>query len=213
MEKYHKIQTIFKRDPNTNFKTLLEGEYSLPVFEYLKDNKWVFTEKIDGTNIRVIHYGNYGEGNVYFEGKTDNAQIPPFLLDKLKTMFPDDVLQDVFGEADVCLYGEGYGAKIQKGGGNYIPNGVDFILFDVKINDIWLKRQDIEEIAQKLEIGVTPVVGAGTLQDAIEIVKKGFKSKIGNCIAEGLVLRPENELYDRMGRRIITKIKYKDFTK
>ena len=30
-------------------------------------------------------------------------------------------------------------------------------------------------------------------------------------VAEGLVLRPEKELRDRMGRRIITKIKHRDF--
>ena len=54
MKEYHKIYTIFKRNPKTKYKTLLEGKYSLPEFEYLKDCIWVFTEKIDGTNIRVI---------------------------------------------------------------------------------------------------------------------------------------------------------------
>ena len=28
MTVYHKIQTVFKRDPETNFKTLLEGDYT-----------------------------------------------------------------------------------------------------------------------------------------------------------------------------------------
>ena len=51
MIQYHKIQTVFKRDPETKFKTLLMGEYSLPEFEYLKNNEWVFTEKIDGTKV------------------------------------------------------------------------------------------------------------------------------------------------------------------
>ena len=53
MEKYHKIMTVFKRDPETKYKTLLMGEWALPEFEYLCCNPWVFTEKIDGTNIRV----------------------------------------------------------------------------------------------------------------------------------------------------------------
>ena len=70
MKEYHKIQTVFKRDPDNNFKTLLMGEYSLPEFEYLKDNKWVFTEKVDGTNIRVIWDGK----DIFFKGKTDKAQ-------------------------------------------------------------------------------------------------------------------------------------------
>ena len=38
---YHKIQTVYKRDPMTNYKTLLDGEFSLPEFEYLANNDWV----------------------------------------------------------------------------------------------------------------------------------------------------------------------------
>ena len=52
MKEYHKIQSVFKRDI-ANGK-IIEGKYSLPEFEYLKDNQWVFTEKVDGTNIRII---------------------------------------------------------------------------------------------------------------------------------------------------------------
>ncbi len=44
MVEYHKIQTVFKRDMNTKYKTLLEGEYSLPEFKYLKNNIWEYTE-------------------------------------------------------------------------------------------------------------------------------------------------------------------------
>jgi len=54
MKEYHKIQTVFKRNPKNKLKTLLHGNYSIPEFEYLKDNEWVFTEKVNGTNIRVM---------------------------------------------------------------------------------------------------------------------------------------------------------------
>ena len=50
MREYHKINSVFKRDERGNF---IE-EYADDVFEYLKDNVWVFTEKVDGTNIVVI---------------------------------------------------------------------------------------------------------------------------------------------------------------
>ncbi len=83
MREYHKIQTVFKRNPETKFKTLLEGEYSLPELEYLKDNIWVFTEKVDGTNIRIMYDGK----TIVFGGKTDNAQIPSFLITALQEMF------------------------------------------------------------------------------------------------------------------------------
>ena len=46
MKEYHKINTIFKRDMTSKSKNLIIGEYSTPEFEYLKDNIWIFTEKI-----------------------------------------------------------------------------------------------------------------------------------------------------------------------
>ncbi|MCP4215045.1 MAG: RNA ligase family protein, partial [bacterium] len=72
MKQYHKIQTVFKRDPENRHKTLLEGEFSIPEFEYLQDNDWIFTEKVDGTNIRVMFDGE----KITFGGKTERAQIP-----------------------------------------------------------------------------------------------------------------------------------------
>lgn len=204
MEEYTKIQSVFKRDEKTH--KFIEGQYSLPEIEYLKNNDWVWTEKIDGTNIRV----DWSDA-LRFGGRTDNAQMPTFLLSKL---------QDLFGEFDfdgqfpdgVTLYGEGYGAKIQKGGDNYIANGVDFILFDVKIGGWWLKREDVEGIAQSLGIKVVPIIGIGSIDDAIWMMKSdGIKSTFGDFLAEGLVLKPQVELKSRNGHRIITKMKHKDF--
>ena len=212
MKQYHKIQTIFKRDMTNNGKMII-GNFSLPEIEYLKDNQWVFTEKIDGTNIRVMWDGK----NVTFGGKTDNAQMPVFLLYKLQELFEGTAKKKLFKEffdyenPQVCLYGEGYGAKIQKGGGNYIKDGVDFILFDVKIGDWWLQRKDIEEIAEKFNIKVVPIIGEGTIDDMIEKVKSGFDSQWGNFKAEGIVAKPKIELKSRRGDRIVTKLKYRDF--
>ena len=111
----------------------------------------------------------------------------------------------------MTLYGEGYGARIQKGGGNYVPDGVDFILFDVRIMKLWLQRSNVEDIAAKLEIVTVPVVGKGTLFEATDIARNGFQSLIGTQSAEGLVMKPVVDLYDCRGHRIIAKIKHKDF--
>ncbi len=127
MKTYHKIQTVFKRDPNNNHKTLLEGEYSLPEFDYLANNEWEFTEKVDGTNIRIMTTG-YSESQksygINFGGRSDNAQIPAPLVQWLEEVFHcDDTrqsLHEMFPEG-VCLYGEGYGGKIQKAGATYGP--------------------------------------------------------------------------------------------
>lgn len=213
MLKYPKIQTVYRRDPETKYKTLLEGQYARPEFEYLANNEWVWTEKIDGTSIRVKWRGqdDWTPLVVSFHGRTDKAQMPPFLLAKLQEMFPIERLIELYPVTTMTLYGEGYGARIQKGGGNYIPDGVSFILFDVLIDSIWLSRENVEDIAGKLSIDVVPIVGRGTLLDAVGWAREGIRSRIGDRYAEGLVMRPAVELLNRKGGRIIAKIKYKDF--
>ncbi len=211
MSEYHKIQTVFDRDPDNKFRTLIDGAWARPEFEYLQGNSWVWTEKVDGTNIRVML--NCGEGYARFGGKTDNAQIYAPLVDRLRELFPGAKMREKFGEADrdVCLYGEGHGAKIQKGGGNYKPDGVDFVLFDVKIGPWWLQRSDVVDVAHHFGIKDTPVVGVGSLNDMVIRAANGFQSAWGNFQAEGIVARPETELVSRDGKRVITKIKRKDF--
>jgi hypothetical protein len=208
MKEYHKIDSVFKRDMSNPRHPFIIGDWSEPEFEYLKDNQWEWTEKIDGTNIRVIFDGK----EITFGGKSDNAQIPAILVNKLQDIFLPklDIFKEKFTNG-VCLYGEGFGAKIQSGG-DYIKDGVDFILFDVLIGDFWLQRENVNEIASSLGLRKVDTVGFGTITEAIELVKKGFNSTIGTAKAEGLVLRPMTELFNRKGERIITKVKTRDFS-
>lgn len=210
MKTYTKIQTVFKRDM-ANKGRIIEGQYSLPEIEYLKNNLWIWTEKVDGTNIRIEWIRGIGRK---FGGRTDNAQIPAFLYERLEELFPMELLDSVFQkETDqLCLYGEGYGARIQKGGGNYKSDGVDFVLFDVLVDDWWLKREAVEEVSESLKIDAVPILGQGTLQEAVEFTRCGFVSNWGSFVAEGLVMKPSVELQTRSGHRIITKIKHKDFS-
>lgn len=206
MREYHKIQTVYLRDPATNHKTLLEGQFAMPEFEYLALNPWTWTEKVDGTNIRVIRDGD----TVTFGGKTDRAQIPAKLVARLQERFPDaGAFADVFGDAPVCLYGEGYGAGIQKGG-VYRPDQ-DFVLFDVTVGEWWLQRPDVEDVADKMGLDVVPVIGTGTLPEMVEVARAGFASAWNAAPSEGIVARPATELRTRSGHRLITKVKHKDF--
>jgi hypothetical protein len=90
--KYPKIDTIWKRDENNKFR-IIEGDYSKTEFANIK--KWNITEKIDGTNTRVVYEG----GSVIFGGRTDNAQIPTRLLQYLQTTFTPSLLNSVFSDA------------------------------------------------------------------------------------------------------------------
>lgn len=203
MTEYHKIETIFERD-TAGSKKLIPGKYRNETIEFLKDNEWVFTEKIDGTNIRV-HWDGH---KVEFGGRTDRAQIPAKLVSYLNNTFGGDASEELFeqkfGENDVILFGEGYGPGIQKGGGLY-RNDVSFILFDVMIGNTYLKRDGVEDIAKAFGIDVVPIVGTGTLEEGVAFVRAEPVSTIGTAMMEGVVARPKVEMKDRMGRRVIVK--------
>jgi len=198
MIEYPKINSIFKRNEKGEFT----NEYSDEVFGYLANNQWIWTEKIDGTNVRIGWDGQ----KVQIGGRTDNAQIPAFLLEVLQDLFLPEKFK---GFDNVILFGEGYGPKIQKGGGKY-RDTPGFVLFDVKIGDWWLKMEDAQDIAQKLALDFVPIDGTGSLHSAIDAVRIGQQSNFGDFIMEGYVLKPAIDLWNRRGERVITKIKHKD---
>lgn len=208
MIEYNKIETLYKRDMEGT-KQLLEGEFRNPTVEFLKDNVWQFTEKVDGTNIRVYWDGH----TVTFGGRTDRAQIPTNLLDYLlatfKTNEAEQIFEEKFGETPVILFGEGYGPKIQKGG--LYRDDVSFILFDVYIAGNYQNRYTIEDVAKAFGIDVVPIILEGTLQEGVDFVKTNPNSTMGTAKMEGLVGRPKIELRDRCGKRVIVKIKWEDF--
>ncbi len=208
MIEYNKIDTLYKRDMEGT-KKLLEGEFRNPAVEFLKDNVWQFTEKVDGTNIRVYWDGH----KVQFGGRTERAQIPAHLVNYLNDTFgtseAEQVFEEKFGETEVILFGEGYGPKIQNGG-NYRAN-VSFIMFDVLIAGNYQPRESVEDIAKAFGIDVVPIIFEGTIQEGVDFVKGHPDSTMGTAKMEGLVGRPKVEMRDRCGKRIIVKIKWEDF--
>ncbi len=121
----------------------------------------------------------------------------------------EELFEQTYGEKDVMLFGEGYGAKIQNGG-DY-RSDVSFILFDVLIGDNWQSREWVEATAKMFGIDVVPIVLEGTIGDGIDYVMQHNNSTIGKAVMEGVVGRPKVEMKDRLGNRIIVKIKWKDF--
>ena len=228
MTPYPKIVSVYKRDPHTKYRTMLHGLYSLPEFHFLEHCDWVWTEKLHGTNIRiqilndtVRLYGDDGKTpiihtpagqNFLYRGRTERAELPKGMVDRLNELLTSsdgDSVFNLFPEGDTCLYGEGVGASINKGGG--YCSGLDFVLFDVKCGNWWLKREDVNDIARKLHIQYVPTIGIGSLPAMANKVRLGFNSKWGNFPAEGIVARPYVELKNRAGNRIICKLKTADY--
>ena len=192
----------------------------------------VWDDGIEGRTINGVEF------KVRIAGKTDNAQIPKNLLKHMQEKYPNEKVLAALGLKEFIpveewenehnwltyeqipniytIYGEGYGEGIQSGGW-YIKGGNEFIVFDVKVNDIYLKTDARDEIATKLGAPIVPFIGYFTLDEAIAYVRKGFRSRVAQNtdakMAEGLVLRTDLGLRNRMGNRLIVKIKYEDFQK
>lgn len=205
---YHKIGTLFERDPTTF--VVDPTKLKSPVLGTISE--WDVTEKIDGTNIRVMLSA---AGEVSYGGRSTAAMIHGDLMQHLVRNFQQDILKSVLwidgGPTEAVLYGEGYGPGIQKGGGLYRADK-SFILFDVLIGGKWwLDRENVNDIAQKLGCDVVPYLGRMTLSQFVECAREPRQSKLGTATAEGVVARPIETLFDKRGHRIIIKLKIKDF--
>jgi hypothetical protein len=203
---YHKIETLYERDEAT-FK-VKPGMLKNRTYSLLKS--WQWTEKIDGTNIRALW--DVATGKLTFGGRSDNAQIQADLIRYLYENIPLENVKAVFPEASAVLYGEGYGAGIQKGG--LYSNTKKFILFDVLVDGKWwLNWEAVCDVAAKLHLETVPYLGEMSLEEAAEKVRTGFPSMLngGKMRAEGMVGRPAETLFDKKGARLIVKLKTKDF--
>lgn len=212
---YHKIDTPFVRDKQT-FKVKM-WEYRNPVFALIND--WQWTEKIDGTNIRIQYYPL--DRTYTVRGRTDNAQLNCDLVDAIRSLVDVDrfaALADRWNAKKIVVYGEGYGAGIQKGGGLYSQRK-QFIAFDILINDtFWLGVRDCESELAALGLPQVPLVGYGPVGMAIALCKQGFNSLLpgpnggpSQHQAEGVVGRTVYPLFDSFGKRLIVKLKTTDF--
>lgn len=219
MTEYPHIRGVWKRQSEKPHELLI-GEWACPEFEALKDNVWHWTEKVDGTNVRVLWDGN----RVLFGGKTDRAQMPAVLVKALTEQFGgpanEQMFEQVFNRSktEVCLYGEGYGAGIQKGG--RYRDTVGFILFDVKIGNKWLSPEDVQGISIALDCDTVPEVFKGqTLSQTEAFVRTVVLSdgelpsavSASESPAEGVVGRAPCGMRNQYGERILVKIKAADF--
>ena len=226
--KHPSTKNIFKRDPETRFKTLSMYEWSSPVFELLADTLWWAEEKIDGTNTRVHWDGRTG---FKFAGRSDKAQMQPQQDEALVALFNDEMVERFVKNAvpSITIYGECFGRGIQKGGHYGHPQ---FRMFDVLytsqrgVGRYW-ERTQVWDLSYNNEIPVAPLLGKWDLHEAVVRTTTGIPSLTAKHhlsdlegfnpetvqlpMSEGVIMRPEVELRDGFGERVILKIKTKDF--
>jgi len=224
--KYDKIETYYNRD--RQFKV---DETKPRLREFALIDKWAAWEKIEGTNTRIMLAK--GEKTTPFRGiygREEKSQFHPLAMKYLEDTFTVDNLKLGWDKADhehgdyfYWIFGETYGPKIQKGG-NYRKD-ISFRMFDAWVRDRgnplggwWLQSKDLEALAKRMSIETAPFLGYKTIDEIVEYVKEGQVSKIsleegGNpeYLMEGVVCRTTPQLYTRRGKRLMFKLKTKDF--
>ena len=218
---YHKIYGLYKRNEKGRFTK----EFSKPEFGYLFHQLWNWTEKVDGTNIRIGLNG----GELDIRGKTDNAQLAEDLVHNIKGLLCPSPAHNGDAEMSVrellkvdcfpigpqiTLYGEGYGAGIQQVGKFYRPDK-SFILFDVRVGERWLDYEDVWSVGQILVLSTVPqrMLEAASIPTAMAYLAGKPMTSVSSLNAvqiEGLVGIPEVPLYNQWGERVIVKLKTKD---
>ena len=161
-------------------------------------------------------------GNIRFGGRTKDAQIPCHLLDYLQSTFTPSLLNARFADkagigAEVILFGEGYGPKIQSGG--YYSTNVGFCLFDVKVGSWWLEKSVVRhKVAEELGVTAPPcLMTEATEYEIVEFVKEKHFSRFATndphhkAIMEGVMCRPSKLMLFRNGDPIMFKLKCKEF--
>lgn len=125
----------------------------------------------------------------------------------VEALFDKERLLTLFGllNADVRIYGECYGGKVQQ---NYWRYGKDlrFTAFDVKLNGEWLTIPEAEKLVKFMELEFVHYVRIETKlslidaeRDAIseQAIRNGVTTRDGEFVRrEGVVLRPIEEKPD-----------------
>ncbi len=187
---------------------------------------------------------------VKYYGRGENSQFPPLMLEHLQKTFTFEKMQRLWrckNNCDICsgdgwveysaasspvvcnnlspyqitLYGEGYGAGIQTGGG--YNKDKTFRLFDVLVGETWLSRENVEDVARQLDIFCAPLIpphpdlAAWSFSGLTAFVKNGFLSSVAfeegeeKTLAEGIVAQTKIPLFNSRGQRLMFKLKTKDF--
>ena len=166
-------------------------------------------EKIHGTSAHVAWKDNQIR---FFSGGEKH--------EKFLNLFNAEILTakflELFKDVDVILYGEAYGGK-QQGMSHTYGKELQFIVFDVRIDDTWLNVPNAYDVACKMDLEFVDYAKSDTTLVSLDYwrdMPSRQAKRLGieeDKPAEGIVIRPLEEYKDARGSRIITKHKGAEF--
>jgi hypothetical protein len=166
-------------------------------------------EKVHGTSAHISWKNNQV---TFFSGGESPTNF--------RSLFDEQALFNDFtilGHPDVTIYGEAYGGK-QQGMRHTYGDKLCFIVFDIKIGDIWLTVPNMADVAAKFGLEVVPWLKVSTDLASLDLERdRPSEVAIRRGIAvpkarEGVVLRPLAEFIASNGSRVIAKHKCSEFS-
>ena len=197
-----KTKTLFERDDKFKVKV---GHLTDERFGYI--DKWILTEKMDGTSV-ILSVGKNGDE---FYGRTAKSQFTPAMAQYLETALTSacaNLYDHGIEEADI--YAELFGEGIQ--GNPHGMRGMYLNVFDVRIGGFWLDLDNMTDVARKAGLNSVAVMGVTDISGAVKYVRDeqvGITGQLG--YVEGVVARTRKYLYDNQGNRLTWKLKRSDF--
>ena len=173
-------------------------------------------EKIHGTSAHISWKDS--EVRLFSGGAKHETFAKLFDVEELAKLFEEHfVVQSMEEHPDtVILFGEAYGGKMQ-GMKHTYGDELQFIVFDVKVNDTWLSVPDAYDVASKLNQEFVDYVKCDTKLETLNYYRdltsrQAARNGMGtDKMSEGVVLRPLIELKKSNGNRIIVKHKRDEF--
>ena len=212
--KYAKFSSPFKKDD----KWLNTPEAA----QYLPIGRWIVTEKIDGTNIRIILTKPDEEGNRETHIASRKLILNP--EDKTSKQYMDCLkevnlhkIKEYFNDVNstVVIYGEGYGAGVQKGG--IYSKEKNYRVFDIRIGEAYQDFEYVKKVCIDNQLNVVPVmcelkeIVYEECLDALKIFQETLIKEGDGGKPEGFVYKLEPVLLNKYKERLIFKVKHKDF--
>lgn len=232
---YEKILAPFCRD-DAKQKIVNINKWSKPEFEMLQNLNWIWTQKIDGTNLNIVWDGE----RIYYVGHTDKTQWNDRSKQLIESTFctpeAETIFEELYGSQPVTVSMELVGKDFNQNYGH--PDGY-FYLYDIRNGDTgkYWNREAVESFLKafdpnKENMDIVQVLFEGSIKDAVQFVRlandtwnKDFKTSwftrnevswrvenpLGKYPIEGIVGRLPIELYNAKGERLITKVKCRDY--
>jgi len=187
---YKKIENLYKNQTILGFKECFA------------------MEKVHGTSAHISYTAETEKITYYSGGSSHMLFIELFNHEELLAKFKEKM------HDKVIIYGEAYGGKCQ-GMSKYYGKNLQFVAFEVKVGDIWLRVPSAKDYCLFLNIPFMPYEQIPCTIEAIDkerdrdsVIGKLRTGKDG-IIREGVVLRPISEFIHQGDKGGVIRVKHK----